>query len=123
MNSFDRNSCKIIRDDLQHVLDSYMSDDNLQASVGNATYSSTEITFKVKVTLKGAHEEKIEEELTRWMRLLKIENTLSPEGEILVAYNANRPKYPWTYKRPDGKLFKTTQQGAEIKFGKVESCR
>lgn len=47
--SFSRGDVRVLREELQAVIDKYAADHGLIVKFGNATYSDSEITFKVNV--------------------------------------------------------------------------
>ena len=51
--AFNREEVKAIRDELQKLVDEFCESKDITVTVGNATYSDTEINFKVNVIRSG----------------------------------------------------------------------
>ena len=55
---FNRNAVKALREELQKAVEEYAGKSGLTIHVGNATYSDTEVIFKVSVVRQGVDNEK-----------------------------------------------------------------
>ena len=107
----DRNKVR----ELRTVLEAALKDiaPGLIVSVGNATFSVSDVTFKVKVVEAGNPEEALKVEWAKSCRFFG----LTPEDfgctvlvgatpYTLVKINSRSPKNPFIGKRADGKMFK-----------------
>jgi len=91
--------------------------------LGNARYNSTEITFKLVATAKGAtstkdaKKNKQVNDLPRFAKIHGIDPTKTgAKGEKLIEYHTSKPKYPFIYETVRGARYKATPAQAKRIF-------
>lgn len=113
--SFDKKNLSALRDEMNAVLQKYGVDANLEITVGNMKFSSTEVEIKVTAKVKGAKtfNDTILEGRAATLGL-KLKNR---NGDILVDYNTRAHKMPFVYiDGSDGKRYKCGEMTAKVLF-------
>ncbi len=114
-SSFNKNTLKALRAEMDALLSKYGIDSNLEIEVGNMRFSDSEVDIKVKAKIKGAttHADTV---LLSIMNAYKLKQTAS-NGDTLVQYNSRSYKYPFVFRKAeDGKLYKLDSYMAKIRF-------
>jgi hypothetical protein len=108
---FDKTNLKVLREELNKVLrEAGMNE--LKFDVGNAQFSSAEVTFKLNIKIKGQKTKNdifLDQEI-KALGLIKEKN-----GARLVEYKASNWKYPFIYEK-DGKRWKCGMDQAKFLF-------
>ena len=114
-SSFDKNTLKALRAEMNTLLSKYGIDSNLEIEVGNMRFSDAEVDIKVKAKIKGATT-RTDMMLISIMNAYKLKQTAS-NGDTLVQYDSRSYKYPFVFRKAaDGKLYKIDERMAKIRF-------
>ena len=118
----DRSEAKQIRDELNELITAYGKAHGLEISIGNATYSGTDVVFK-KVSLKVAGEKSFEDKQNdldlQMLESQGISLDRNFRGEKVVKYSPRSYKYPVIYETHTGKRFKISYEKALLRFPKA----
>lgn len=113
--SFDKKNLAALRSEMNAALQKYGVDANLEITVGNMKFSSTEVEIKVNAKVNGAKtfSDTILESRAASLGL-KLKNQ---NGDILVDYNTRAHKMPFVYiDARDGKRYKCDELMAKLRF-------
>jgi hypothetical protein len=113
ITKFDQPTLRNLRVEMQALLEAYGVETNLEITVGNMSFSDTEVNIKVQAKVKGA--------VSRADRILHMEvdrlglRMVNVAGERLVEYKTRAQKYSFVYESR-GKLYKTDERGVVARF-------
>jgi hypothetical protein len=113
IKKFDQPTLRNLRVEMQALLEAYGVETNLEITVGNMSFSDTEVNIKVQAKVKGAEtltDRILQMEVDRLG--LKMENKA---GDKLVEYKTRAQKYSFVYESR-GKLYKTDERGIVARF-------
>jgi hypothetical protein len=118
INTFDKNTCKALRNELNTILTKYGVDTNLVFEVGNMKYLATEVTIKLTARVAGAKPNAVVV-LERNLGYSGL-NSTNAAGDELVGYKPANYRYPFIYVcGGTGRRFKCSEESATKRFGKV----
>jgi len=113
ITKFDQPTLRNLRVEMQALLEAYGVETNLEITVGNMSFSDTEVNIKVQAKVKGA--------VSRADRILQMEadrlglKMKNDAGDKLVEYKTRAQKYSFVYESR-GKLYKTDERGVVARF-------
>ena len=113
IKKFDQPTLRNLRVEMQALLEAYGVETNLEITVGNMSFSDTEVNIKVQAKVKGA--------VSRADRILQMEadrlglKMKNDAGDKLVEYKTRAQKYSFVYESR-GKLYKTDERGIVARF-------
>ena len=113
IKKFDQPTLRNLRVEMQALLEAYGVETNLEITVGNMSFSDTEVNIKVQAKVKGA--------VSRADRILQMEadrlglKMKNNAGDKLVEYKTRAQKYSFVYESR-GKLYKTDERGIVARF-------
>lgn len=113
ITKFDQPTLRNLRVEMQALLEAYGVETNLEITVGNMSFSDTEVNIKVQAKVKGAEtltDRILQMEVDRLG--LKMENKA---GDKLVEYKTRAQKYSFVYESR-GNLYKTDERGIVARF-------
>ena len=113
ITKFDQPTLRNLRVEMQALIEAYGVKTNLEITVGNMSFSDTEVNIKVQAKVKGA--------VSRADRILQMEadrlglKMKNNAGDKLVEYKTRAQKYSLVYESR-GKLYKTDERGIVARF-------
>ena len=113
ITKFDQPTLRNLRVEMQALLEAYGVETNLEITVGNMSFSDTEVNIKVQAKVKGA--------VSRADRILQMEadrlglKMKNDAGDKLVEYKTRAQKYSFVYESR-GNLYKTDERGIVARF-------
>jgi len=112
---FDRDSLKMLRLEMQALLNKYSVDTNIEFSVGNMKFSEAEVEIKVSAKIAGA---KTMTNVILESRVAALGLTMKNAlGDELLDYNTRAHKMPFVYLNArDGKRYKCDERTAKMRF-------
>lgn len=122
--SFDKATCRTLRNELQAVLEKYAGSTGMTISVGNMRFTAGSVTIKVEATIQGAKSTKqaLQEESLKFHAGLDKLSLDVVNGKQLVGYNSRSYKYPYIYiEVATGKRYKTGRSSARVYFATPRS--
>jgi len=120
----DKKTCQVLRNELQKVNDNSSLNDKYDITVGNASFDSQEVTFKVTLRLKNV-ESKESMDLNRYADLYNVEPQKVADVHgikyKLVGYRAKARKQPFiVLNLTNNKEYLFTEDLGRKHFGKGE---
>ena len=115
-STFDKKTLGQLRKELNAVLEKFGADSNIELSVGNMKFSSTEVEIKVSAKIAGAKTsgDAILEARVESMGL----RMTNARGDTLMDYKPRNWKMPFIYRNgQDGKSYKCDATQAKRLFG------
>tara|TARA_R110000764_G_scaffold229315_1_gene320127 strand:- start:262 stop:723 length:462 start_codon:yes stop_codon:yes gene_type:complete len=123
----DRQTCKQIRGIITDNLSVALEQHCMEVKVGNGTYNSTSVTFKVTISLEGAPspEEQALAQKIQWLNRQGLpsfdsEKVATYRGDpyVLTGFSSRSPKYPFLARRFDNDyVYKFTYMQAKELWG------
>jgi hypothetical protein len=110
--AFDRKNLAALRTEMDAVLAKYGIDANLEFSVGQMKFSSTDVEIKVSAKVKGA---KTFDDVVLESRVKALGLVMEKNGSKLVRYDSKKFKYPFIYEK-GGKMYKMSEDLAKVLF-------
>lgn len=105
---FNRENLKKIRLKIEGALSEELAEYGVtNINLGRIRFSSTQFTCRLEVTTK---EEQESEDKYLEMILKQFGLPKEYKGYVIVDYNPRRFKYPFTFKKPDGKRYKCSSR-------------
>jgi len=131
IQNFDRQNLKQLRTDMEAALAAVTTKHGVTFSLGSMRFDADRVTCKVEAntTIQTASSVNttaptgpatgLSPTLQRAMTTHGVRSTSGRKGETLTAYNASRPKYPFSYETIRGTRYKQTVVQARAMFGAV----
>ena len=114
IETFDRSSCRVLRDKLQAVL-AEAGIEGVEFEVGNMRFTANEVSIKLTAKTAGAEGERLDV-VAQMAKLHGIAST-ERDGWRLVDYHPKKRKYPFIAENPRGTRYKMDVQQAQNRFG------
>lgn len=130
IQNFDRQNLKQLRADMDAALAAVQAKHGITITMGSMRFSADRVTCKVEantmidtatsMSTAGAGMADVTglaKPLVAAMLLHGVKNVTGRKGEKLTGYNANRPKYPFSYVTVRGTRYKQSITEARRMFG------
>ncbi len=127
IQNFDRQNLKQLRADMDAALAAVQAKHGITITMGSMRFSADKVTCKVEAntavqtsvtdSTTAAQTGLVSNVLKNAMTINGIARTTGNKGETLTGYNANRPKYPFSYVTVRGTRYKQSITEARRMFG------
>jgi hypothetical protein len=122
VTSVNEKVCQDLRNEMNELLSKYGKTIGMEISVGNMSFSNSDIKIKVQATVEGGvtiEESQMSLHLNSMIGRYNLNSKVKHKGQIyeLVGYKSRNRKYPFIYSK-GGQNFKCDMTQVEIIFSK-----